>query len=179
MSPRFEIVEPKVWHVGQMIRRLRREHLRAIAVLGVSGHHELRDRFDESMYCRAWLIDGRLAALGGVTGSALSFDGMVWLALSHEAARYPLATVREARRQLDFLVRTRARLYTTILDADETAKRFAAFVGFVAADERPDEKAASRFGRRAVLSALAEKTDIRVPVGVGHALVMQYEREAA
>ena len=179
MSPTFEIVEPKPWHVGQMIRRLRREHLHAIAALGVRGHHELRDRFDESMFRRAWLIDGQLAALGGVTGSALSVDGMVWLALSLEATRYPLAIVREARRQLDLITRTRARLYTTILDADETAKRFAAFVGFVAADERPGEKAVSRFGRRMVLDALAEKVDVRVPVGAGHALVMQYEREAA
>ena len=179
MSPRFEVVEAKVWHCGQMLRRLRREHMWAIACLGVDSHRELRQRFDESSFRRAWLVDGKLAGIGGVTGSPLATEGMVWLALSHDAMRYPLEMVRESRRQLDGLMRSRRRLLTTILAGDEAAKRVAVFVGFVAADERPEPRAVSRYGRRALIETVASKDDIRVPMGSGFAVVMQYDREAA
>ena len=74
--PHFEIVEAKAWHCGAMSRLLRQEHAEAIALIGLNSHRELRAVFDESIFRRAWLINGRLAALGGVIGPAASAYGM-------------------------------------------------------------------------------------------------------
>jgi hypothetical protein len=174
----FAIVDAKPWHCGRMIRLLRAEHALALAAIGLDGHRELRRRFDESpSFRRAWLIDGNLAALGGVTGTALSTSGVVWLALARPALGYPRAVVREARRQIDAMMAMRRTLIATILDGDETSRRFAAFMGFHAAPW--PHGAATRYGRREVLRRFDDEEAERVEIGTGSAVVARYTgREA-
>lgn len=146
----FTVTEAKIWHCGAMARLLRVEHQRVVAKIGFDSHKELRARFESSTFRRAWMIDGRLAALGGVTGTRLSPEGYVWLAFSDAATRHKVEMVKEARRQLAEIGETRHRLVTTILAGDDAAKRFAVFLGFVP-DDGMHDRAASRFGRREVL----------------------------
>lgn len=127
----FEIIPARAHHCGQMARMLRVEHSAAIALLGMDSHRELRRVFDASSFRRAWLINGALSALGGVTGSNLSTEGYIWLAVAQNATRYPRAIVREARRKLAEIMMTRREITTTIIDHDETSKRFALALGFV------------------------------------------------
>lgn len=130
MSPLFEIVEGKTQHCGLMVRRLRQDHREAVARLGVNTHRELRRAFDDSSYRRALLIDGQLAGLGGVQGSALSSTGVIWLAFSQEATRYPHHLAKICRRQLAMILTVKHELSTFILPADEASFRFAKFMGF-------------------------------------------------
>lgn len=127
----FSVIEAKPYHCGAMVRRLRSEQLHAVRALGLDPHRELCARFEESSFRRAWLIDGRLAGLGGTTGSWLSTGGFVWLAIAQRATRHPKALVREARRQLAELMATRQSLSTTVLKGDSAAQRFALHLGFV------------------------------------------------
>lgn len=127
---RFEIIEGRPWHCGQIARTMRREHREAVACLGIDSHREISQRFEVSAFRRAWLIDGKLAALGGITGSAISGTGFLWLALSESATRYPVAIIKEARRQLDEILTVKNEIVTTILDMDEPARRMAIFLGF-------------------------------------------------
>jgi hypothetical protein len=76
------------------------------------------------------MIDGRLAALGGVTGTELSADGMLWLALTQEATRHPKAIVEEARRQLDGLMQVKRRLSAAVFSGDDAGLRLALALGF-------------------------------------------------
>lgn len=169
------VIEAKRHHCGQMARILRIEHQAAVARLGIDTHRELVARFGESAFRRAWLRDGRLIALGGVTGSALATAGYVWLAMSIEAARLPMAAVREARKQLDEIMAVKRTLVTSILDGDDAAMRFAVFLGFVPADEPDALPAASRAGRRE-LARRSERSDTaRLPIGSGSAVTMSYQ----
>lgn len=126
----FLIVEAKAYHCGLMARKLRTEHLNAVLALGINPHRELRHCFDVSSFRRAWLIDGKLAAIGGVTGPVASSHGYVWLAFTNEALRFRCEIVREATRQLDAITMVKRELMTSIIEADQTAKRFAEFLGF-------------------------------------------------
>lgn len=175
--PIFEIKEAKAYHAGQMMRLLRVEHYRAVAQLGVNGHKELRDRFDSSAFRRIWTIDGRLGALGGVTGSLLDPSGYVWLAMSWDAARYPMQIVREARKQLASLSIVKRNLATTILDGDETALRFAVFLGFRPATS--GAPAQSKEGRKHLIREATHDPDLRIPIGNGFSVAMLYQHEAA
>ncbi len=132
----YEIVEARLQHCGQMVRLMRREQREAIGRAGYDPHRELRARFDKSAIRRALLIDGHLAALGGVMGTLLAPHGFVWLVLSEEACRHPLALVRIARRELACVMATYRELATIVLADDAAARRFAIFLGFhVAEDE--------------------------------------------
>ena len=107
MSPRFEIIEAKTRHCGQITRRLRAEHTLALSRTGARTHDELRQCFMDSATRRAWLIDGELSALGGVTGPLMSPYGYVWLAISEKARRYPIQIIQTARAQLSEIMLTK------------------------------------------------------------------------
>ncbi len=175
--PRFEIVEAKPWHCGAMVRLLRREHQKAVAMVGLNSHRELRAAFDDSIFRKAWLLDGKLAALGGVTGPAISSYGLIWLALTNEATKYPMAVIKEARRQIAEIMRTKRLLISSILEGDKASERFAIFLGFVpAADGDSMLPASSRFGRTEVARQLNEMENVRVPFGTGYVKVMSYRQ---
>lgn len=174
MTPSFTIIPAKPWHCGAMVRRMRTEHASEVVRLGLDLHRELADRFGASSFRRALLIDGHLEALGGVTGSALSGEGYVWLVLSQKAQRYPLALVRHARSQLEEIMATRRVLVTSVLDGDLAAKRFAIFLGFVSGGDEHAQPAVSRTGRRAVVDDLDHDDEARVPLGTGSAVALAY-----
>ena len=121
-----------------MIRRLRAEQAEALASIGIKSHAELRARFYESSFRRAWLVDGRLTGLGGVTGSHLSTEGLVWLALSHDVMRYPRQTALTARAQLEEIMATRRRVFTLMFPSDAASMRWVEFLGFEQVAEQPD-----------------------------------------
>ncbi len=175
--PRFELIEAKPWHCGAMVRLLRREHQQAVAMIGLRSHSVLRSTFDDSVWRKAWTIDGKLAAIGGVTGPALSSYGLVWLAFSRAATKYPLAITKMVRSQLDEIMRTKRLLITSVLEGDEASARFAIFMGFVpAAGGDSMEPASSRFGRIEVSRKLKEMDNARVPFGTGYVNVMSYRQ---
>jgi hypothetical protein len=170
----FQVVEAKKWHCGQMVRLLRVEHAQVIAKIGLNSHSQLRACFDASAFRRAWMIDGRLAALGGVMSSALASTGMIWLAVSNEASRYPMAMVKEARKQIDEIMQVKRFLCTTIIDGDEASKRFAIFLGFVPSGFEMTLAASSRYGRRDLARQFEINQDARIPIGTGYAVTMNY-----
>jgi hypothetical protein len=120
----FTVIPAQSKHCCQIWHRLRAEHRRAIETVGANGHRELHNIFDQSSFAR----DVRrrpVIALGGVAGSILSPLGFVWIALAQEAARYPLALVKEVRRQIETVMVAKAEIATTIIGGDDAAKRFA------------------------------------------------------
>lgn len=137
-SPVFQIIDAKAFHCGRIMRLLRKEAANALLMTTQDGHRELRACFDGSSFRKAWLIDGQLAGLGGVIGTELSSAGFIWLALSQEATRYPLAIVAEARRQIAVILMTKRTLVTTVNRDDRTAERFAMFMGFERHDRHAD-----------------------------------------
>jgi hypothetical protein len=128
--PHFELIDARPYHCGQIVRRLRHDMHCAFFALGVDPHRELRTCFDVSYLRRAWLIDGKLAGLGGVFGGALSSAGYIWLALTQEATRYPVAMLKEARRQVAEIGATKHTLIASTLAGDDAAERFIMRLGF-------------------------------------------------
>lgn len=174
----FQIVEAKSHHCGQIIRRMRMEHQQILLTMGINAHRELRRQFDGSSYRRAWLIDGELAALGGVHGMRLSAWGFIWLVLTERATRYPVAVVKEARRQLEEIMIVKRELATTVFPGDEAAKRLAIFLGFHISHDGSGAPAFSRHARKQLADSIDHNTDIRIPIGPGYAVPLGYHLEA-
>ena len=175
----FATIEARPWHAGQMARRLRRAHARATARIGIDAHGSLADMLQASPWRRAWLIDGELAALGGVAGPLLADGGFVWLALAGTTERYPLAIVREARKQLRELMVFKRALTTTILPDDPASQRLAIFLGFhVCQGGAPPFAAESRASRQTLARYIDGTPECRVAVrGGGYAVQLTYHGE--
>jgi hypothetical protein len=179
MTPCFEIIDARAYHCGQMARILRHDHLAAMERMGADPHRELRTCFDNSAFRKAWLIDGKLAALGGVGGALVSGHGMVWLAFSEQATRYPVAIIKEARRQLDGLMGVKRELVTWLHEADPASLRLALFLQFRATDGPWKGPAQTRGGRRLLAREIIGNVEARAPRGRGFLIPMAYEGEAA
>jgi hypothetical protein len=125
-----KIVPAMPWDCGQMVRKVRPEHRNAIRRLGMDPHRELRWAYDNSAEAFTWIINGQIAAIGGVVGTLASSSGRIWLALSDVAARHPLAVAREAKRQIARFLGTREELVTTLIEEDAKSIKFAYCLGF-------------------------------------------------
>ena len=177
--PDFQIIEAKPQHCGQMARRLRARHRAAIDGTGIDPHRELRARFDASAFRRALLIEGELAALGGVTGTALSPTGYVWFALTEKARKHSRLVVRVVQDQLDEIMITKRELATVVLPTDEAALRLAVFLGFHVADTGLGSRAHTRLetSRPEAFPGGCARTAILM--GNGAVVPVGYHREAA
>lgn len=175
----FTIVEGRPWHCGQMARTLRHEHQRALVMLGINSHKELRACFEASCYRRAWFIDNHLSALGGVLGNTISHNGFLWLAISERARRYPVAIVKEARRQIDTIMISKQELATTILGDDAAAMRLAVFLGFHVSHDVLGAPAHSRASRRVLMQHVRSDPERRIPIKNGYVIPMGLHREEA
>lgn len=132
--PDFQLIEARPHHCGQMARRLVEEGDATAVSLGVSDtHREMRTCFDGSWYARAWLIDDRIAAIGGLMGTRLSMRGYLWFVLSDLGRKHRFALVRMLRIQIEDLTRSRRELMLAVV-ADSKCRgrdvRFASFLGF-------------------------------------------------
>lgn len=174
MMARFEIIEAKPQHCGAIIRRMRNEHRAAIERTGLDAHRELRAIFDASAFRKAWLIDGELAALGGVSGSHLSPLGFAWVVFSNAALRFPIQIVKEASRQIEAAMTLKRELATTIIGGDTAALRMAIYLGFHVAHEGLGRPAYSRSGRQSLARFIETNPDLRLPIGSGYAIAMGY-----
>lgn len=175
---KFEIIEAKPFHCGQMSRLLRKEHHNALVRLDVNVHKEMRAMFDASSFRKAWLIDSELAAVGGVAGSALESSGYVWVALSEKARKYPIQIVKEARRQLAIIMQTKRELISTVIPADEAATRLAVFLGFHVDHNGRGQTALSKFSRRDLKRYIEEDPELRIPAGNGYFVAIGYHDDA-
>lgn len=175
--PHFQIIDAKPYHCGQMARLLRVDHERALIGMGIDAHRELRRMFEGSHHRRAWMIDGKLSALGGVLAPRVAATGFLWLALSQWATRFPVAMVREARKQIDEIMVVKRELATTILPNDAAALRFAVFLGFHVADDGDGARAFTHEGRRMLMEFARAAKVCHVPCGGSYVIAMGYHHD--
>lgn len=179
MTPRFQIIPAKPYHCGAMARRARAEHRAAVGALGLDLHRELSARFAETIEPKAWLINGKLAALGGVMGTGLCPGGYVWLAVTDEVFKHRVAFIREAKRQLALVMESRRELATVLVPEDRAALRLAIYLGFHVRDQGLGSPARSRAERHALQFYLESAKDLRIAMGTGGAIAVGYHLEAA
>lgn len=173
------IIEARPYHCGQMARRMRSAQRVGLLQAGLDPHRELRARFDQSYLRRAWLVEDRLAALGGIVGTILSPYGFVWLVLAETTRCYPRAILEEARRQLAEIMATKHELATAVVTGDAAAIRLAAMLGFHVAHQGRGAPATGRDQRRALAAEIRENAALHIPVGGVTAVAMGYHRGAA
>ena len=130
------IVEANPTHIAQVCRAQPRDALRFAADHAINPRAEMRRLMNMSAWRRAWIHDGKCLAVGGVIGTILSSDGIVWLSIAEDGFRLPVAIVKEARAALRGLLRTYRRLTAVIVADDAKSLRFAASLGFAPGVER-------------------------------------------
>jgi hypothetical protein len=119
---------------------MRGDHLDALCVLGLDPLHEAVVAFDQTPHPIAWLIDDKLAAMGGVAAAPwLSPHGICWMVVSESATRFARALLTEVRRQLDAAQELYPLIVAPLCPADKKSLRFAAHLGFAVEHAYPQD----------------------------------------
>ena len=137
----FAVIGASRHHCGQMARKLRREHEQGTRAIGLGTHEGIAFAYLLASENRAWFIDNKLAAVGGLISSLASSDGVVWLAVAQEATRYPKAMLKTAREWLGIFGENKRCLRITVVVDDKPSVRFAEHLGFYPTGEVSDDGA--------------------------------------
>lgn len=97
---------------------------------GLVPVRSLRADFYNSIIRRTALIDGTVAAMWGLTGSALGHTGRGFLMTAPIIATLPLAFVREARREARAMLVHHRRVEGCVHCEYASAQRFLQLIGF-------------------------------------------------
>jgi hypothetical protein len=172
-GPDDRVVPAQRWHCGQMARRMRPEQRQTIVAAGFDPHRALVARFEESLFVRAWLVDDRVMAIGGIAGGLLSHTAQVWIVFAADIGTHLRPLIRAARAELAAAAEGRE-LLTGIDIADPAALRLAAFMGFHIAHDGPGATASNRPERQALIDAARASEDRRLIIGESQFVLMGF-----
>lgn len=142
---RHEVVDAKLAHLHALQRTLRAQDRALMAEARVKPRHVMFELWCNSPLRRAFLIDGIVAAVGGVVGSMLGPMGIVWLVTGAALERNPFAVVRAARDELRAMLVRYPVLTSEVAADDARAVKFARRLGFAFGEAHPMPPSEARF----------------------------------
>jgi hypothetical protein len=126
----YVIRDAEIADVYQLARNLRDGDRLEVASLGVTPAVGLRKSFRNALLRRTALIDGEIAAMWGLGGTAMGHTGWPWLMTAPVIETLPVSFLREARREAGRMLATH-RVLRGWVAADYTmACRFLQVLGF-------------------------------------------------
>lgn len=130
-SAQYQVVEARWHHCGALARKIRNGHWLSYVEAGLDIRALLHELWGASYHRKSWLRDGRIIAMGGLTGTMLSRSARIWFAVAPEAEKQRFAFLRMVLSNLDEVSREKRELLTTVATNDATGRRFAEWLGFV------------------------------------------------
>ena len=137
----YSIVPATIVHVHKLAASIREADAQEARSMGGDPRRLLRASFRSSLYSRAVIIDGEVAAVGGLSGDVLSDEGRPWLVTGKAIERLtPRQYLEEAHRQVGILLSIKPRLENYVAADYRKAVRLLEVLGF-------DLDSAAPFGR--------------------------------
>lgn len=127
---RHLILPAEPQHLRQLAARLRDEDRREVESVGWGATKALWRSYRGSVYARTAYVDGEIAAVWGVGGSALGGLGRPWLLTAAPIERVPLTFVREGCREVAVMLGIYPHLRGIVAPGYNRAIRFLECLGF-------------------------------------------------
>lgn len=126
----YKIIEPDRTHILALAPLLRDGDRRELAVAKVSPARAVWRCFRHSLYRRAVIVEGEIAAAWGVGSAALSDTGEIWLLTGRAIERIPVSFVREGLREVQTMLSLYPRLEGIVACDYPQAIKFLSALGF-------------------------------------------------
>lgn len=97
---KIEIVPMEIRHIPELIDNIREGDRDECTALGLTPKQTLIAAYKESLVKKATLLDGKVAALWGVSGTYLAPESYIWLLTSKEVDKAPLHLAAAYRREV-------------------------------------------------------------------------------
>ncbi len=114
-----------------LANNLRQDDRAEVTGLGLDPRIALRNSFRNAIIRRTALVNGEIAAMWGLGGTMLSYEGVPWLMTTPAVEAVPVSFVKVGRAQLDEMLRHRSFLSNFVQASYRRACRFLEVMGFV------------------------------------------------
>lgn len=133
----IEVVPMTVDHIYELARNLREGDRMECAALGYSPQEIIRKSFYAAMIRRTVLIDGKVGASWGLSGTLLGEVGCVWLLTTPEVEKHYFKMVYLYANQVREMLAMYPRLENYCLASYTKSLRLLKIVGFTVEDPIP------------------------------------------
>src|SRR4051812_24397056 len=101
MTPNITITDTAPYHLREMAESMQADSAETAYKMGMTPLKALWDSYRRSIICKSAFIDGKLAAIWGVSGNMLSETGYPWLVLTPETQQYPMRVWFRYRKEIN------------------------------------------------------------------------------
>lgn len=127
---KIEVVPCKLAHLRELANNMRPGDAEEAAVTGRPCRHLLVFLWKSSVYSRAALVDGQVAAAWGCTAPLLVSEGEPWLFTTPVVEKAPIACVKVGRREVARMLRDHRSLVSSVASDYTKAVNFLRRLGF-------------------------------------------------
>lgn len=133
----IEIVPMQIHHISELVNNIREGDIEECKALNLTPMKMLIEAYKKSLVKKATLLNGRVAALWGVSGSYLAPAGYVWLLTSKEVDKAPVHLAAAYRREVRKLLEIFPRLENYCDFAYKRSLRMLELCGFTVGEPEP------------------------------------------
>lgn len=137
MAATLTLIPATISHVYTLAARLRADDRAEIEAAGFDPRKGLRRMYRSSYRVRTVLVDGEIAAMGGLGGMLLADEGYPWLMTTAAVERHPLAYVRCAQAEVAAALALKRILIGQVMASYARSVRFLALLGFTLDEPLP------------------------------------------
>lgn len=135
-SPEITIVETTPKHIRQLAGAIDEVTAKTAASIGLTPHQALWRSYKQSIICKTAFINGKIAAIWGISGVIFADTGQPWLVMSPDIEEYPFRVAFRYRKELEKMQMMFPILEEYVDETNGKAIRMLELMGFVVSKNR-------------------------------------------
>lgn len=129
-SPSITITNTTPWHLREMAEAMQADSAETAVKMGMTPLKALWSSYRQSVICKSAFIDGKLAAIWGISGNMLSEVGKPWLVLTPETQNYPMRVAFRYKQEINKMLEMFPVLEEWVPEDNEKSIRMLELMGF-------------------------------------------------
>ena len=134
--PTITTLETTPLHLRMMSEAMESASAETAVKMGLTPLKALWSSYRQSIICKSAFIDGKLAAIWGVSGSMFGDTGRVWLVLTPETQQYPFRVAFRYRKEINKMLDMFPILEEYVPEGNEKSIRMLELMGFKVSKNR-------------------------------------------
>lgn len=130
MTPNITIEHTTPLHLREMSQAMSEDSAEVARHMGTTPLRALWASYRKSLYCKSFFINGKIAAITGLSGSVFGNTAHPWLILTPECKEYPLRVAFAYRKELNEMSRMFDILEEFVPADNDTSIRMLQLMGF-------------------------------------------------
>lgn len=129
-APTITIVDTAPYHLREMAQTMQADSANTAKKMGLTPLKALWSSYRQSLICKSAFIDGKLAAIWGISGSMFGEIGKPWLVLTPETQQHPMRVAFRYKKEINKMLNMFPILEEWVPETNEKSIKMLELMGF-------------------------------------------------